>query len=85
VNLARLSPVAAQLWILTFTAFFGSYVTTAIVSLRVPTQLVFVFPVLAWSIIRLRRAPDAIDLAILLALAANAIVSLTSLDPLGSL
>ncbi|MEO8274030.1 MAG: O-antigen ligase family protein [Chloroflexota bacterium] len=73
-----------QLWAFMFVAFFGSELLGAEASLRAATQVLFVLPLLAWAAWRLRGPRTPLDWAMVMALTALAVVSLTSADPQGS-
>lgn len=80
-----LAGVALQTWIVAFIVFFGAEAVLLVPSLRITVQLLYGVPLLVWTLVRVRRRPDAIDLAVLVALAAYLVVALTSRDPTGSL
>jgi tetratricopeptide (TPR) repeat protein/O-antigen ligase len=74
-----------QLWTFLFIGFFGSELLGTYPTLRIAAQILFVAPLIAWAIMRLRGPGRAIDWAILAALCALLIVSFASVDQVGSL
>jgi O-antigen ligase/tetratricopeptide (TPR) repeat protein len=77
--------VALGLWVVLFVGFLGGTMPQIDPTIRVVAEMVGVLPVAAWALFRLRGPRSAIDVAILLALTAHAIVSVTSMDRTGSL
>jgi tetratricopeptide (TPR) repeat protein len=80
-----LSIVAIQLWIFAFVTFFGTDIVLLEPSLRVAAQLIFALPLIGWSVFRLRRLPDRVDLALMVGLGLYLVVALASRDRTGSL
>jgi O-antigen ligase len=85
VFVALLLRVALGLWVVLFVGFLGGTMPQTDPTIRVVAEAVGVLPVAAWALFRLRGPRSAIDVAILLALTAHTIVSLTSVDRTGSL
>jgi O-antigen ligase len=77
--------LALQLWTLLFVGFFGSELLGTYPGIRIAAQLLFVLPLLAWAVLRLRGPRRALDWAVLAALAALLVVSAFSADVQGSL
>jgi O-antigen ligase/tetratricopeptide (TPR) repeat protein len=77
--------VAIQLWIFAFVTFFGSDIVLLEPTLRITAQLVFAAPLIVWSAFGLRRRPDRLDAAIVIALGLYLVVALASRDRTGSL
>lgn len=81
----RLAGAIGLLWVALFVAIAGTYLSTWVVGVRVPTIVVWVLPLLGWAVVRLRGPRDRLDLAVAAALVAHLGVSLASRDMLGSL
>ncbi len=82
---AILLRVALGLWVVLFVGFLGGTMAQSDPSVRVAAEVIGVVPVALWAPFRLRGPRAVVDWAIVLALAAHAVVSLTSLDRTGSL
>jgi Flp pilus assembly protein TadD len=76
---------ATQLWALAFVAFFGTYISVWMVGLRIPIQLMYAIPLLAWAALRLRGPRDTLDVVVGIGLITLAVVAAAGVDPLGSL
>jgi O-antigen ligase/tetratricopeptide (TPR) repeat protein len=74
-----------QAWIFGFIFFFGAEAVLLEPQLRIFVQLAYGVPLVAWALLRVRRRPDRVDLAVMLALLAYLVVSLASRDRTGSL
>ena len=81
---SRIGGLAVQLWVAAFVALLGTYVVTSVVGLRVPVQLLYVLPLVAWALIALRRPGDTLDWAVLVAIAAHLVSAGLGVDPFGS-
>ena len=81
----RAGHLAAQLLVGAFVGLFGTYLLNTVDGFRVPTQLLFVLPLVAWGALRLRGPWDALDWAVLAAVTAHLLVAASGVDPTGSL
>ncbi len=77
--------IGFELWLFVFVAFAGTTLLFPHPILRLGAILLFAAPVLAWAILRVRGPFDMLDVAILAAIGAHLVVSLSSLDREGSL
>jgi tetratricopeptide (TPR) repeat protein len=77
--------VALQIWTFAFVGFFGTELLGTYPELRIAAQILFVVPLLAWAVWRLRGPRTRLDWAVLAGLAVLLVVSVTSHDRQGSL
>lgn len=80
-----LARAGLQIWIFGFIVFFGAEVVHLEPELRVTAQLLYGLPLVAWAVVRVRRRPDGIDIAVMVALGLYLVVSLASRDRTGTL
>jgi tetratricopeptide (TPR) repeat protein len=79
------APIALGVAAFLFVAFFGTGLPAFDPGVRLTTQILFVVPLAAWAILRLRGPLDLLDWAVLTGLVLALVVAIFSLDRTGSL
>ena len=65
---------------LVFVALLGTYLETWMVGLRIPVQLLYGLPLMAWAALRLRGPRDLLDVAVAIGLGALAVAAAAGVD-----